>query len=143
MILTHRPLCVKELADAVPQLVEEHGVERWTQLQAQQVLDVGAHVQTHAVMATHQQGQQLVQEAAERRLAGGGAGDGGWHGIGDLAGSHRDHGVLALAHGAHGWAVCDRAWCTLLLETHSSQSTQEARHIDPLLLLEKYRKWSL
>lgn len=68
---THRSLRVKELANAVPQLVEEHRVECRTKLQSQQVLHVGADVEADSVMAAHQQGQQSVQEAADGRLAGG------------------------------------------------------------------------
>ena len=134
--VTHRPLGVEELADTIPQLVEQHGVEGRTELQPQQVLDVGAHVETNAVVAAHQQGQEPVQEAAQRGLVGRGgrAGDGGRHGGGDVSGPHGDHGVLALAHGAHGRAVGDRAGSAALLEAHAPQGAQEARHIYPLLL---------
>lgn len=133
---THRPLCVEELPDAVPQLVEEHGVEGGAELQPQQVLHIGAHVEAHPVVATHQQGQQPVHEAADGRLAGGrrGAGGDGDHGVVDVAGAHRDHGVFALAHGAHGGAVGGRAGGAALLEAHATQSTQETCHVDPLLL---------
>lgn len=68
---THRSLCFKELANAVPQLVKEHGVECRTKLQSQQVLHISADVEANTVMAAHQQGQESVQEAADGRLAGG------------------------------------------------------------------------
>ena len=139
---THRPLCVEELPDAVPQLVEEHGVEGGAELQPQQVLHIGAHVEAHPVVATHQQGQQPVHEAADGRLAGGrrGAGGDGDHGVVDVAGAHRDHGVFALAHGAHGGAVGGRAGGAALLEAHATQSTQETCHVDPLLLWGGHRE---
>lgn len=51
--VTHRSLRVKELADAVPQLVEEHGVEGRAELESQQVLHVGADVEANPLMAAH------------------------------------------------------------------------------------------
>lgn len=133
---THRSLRVKELANTVPQLVEEHGVERRTELQPQQVLHVGADVEADPVVAAHQQRQESVQEAADGRLAGGGRGAGGGGGqrVGHVAVAHGDHGVFALDGGAHGRAVGGRAWGAALLETHAAQGAQEARHVDPLLL---------
>lgn len=133
---TYRSLGVKELANAVPQLVEEHGVEGGTELQSQEVFHVGPDMEAHPVMATHQQGQQPVQEAADRRLAGGrvGAGGGRGHGVGHLARAHGNHGVFTLTHGAHGRAVGGWARCAALLETHATQSAQKACHVDPLLL---------
>lgn len=65
---THRSLRVKELPNAVPQLVEEHGVEGGVELQPQQVFDVSANMEADPVVATNQQGQQPVQEAADRCL---------------------------------------------------------------------------
>lgn len=133
---THRTLCVKELSDAVPQLVEKHGVQSGAELQTQQVFDIGAHVEPDPVVAAHEQTQQAVQEAADGRLAGRrwGAGWSWSHGIGHVAGAHGDHGVLALAHGAHRWAVSCRAWGATLLETDAAQCTEKARHVDPFLL---------
>lgn len=65
---TNRSLCVKELSNAVSQLVEEHGVEGGVELQPQQVFDISANMEADPVVATNQQGQQPVQEAADRCL---------------------------------------------------------------------------
>lgn len=90
------------------------------------------------VMAAHQQGQEPVQEAADRRLAGGRRGARGGRGqrVGHVAGAHGDHGVFALGRGAHGWAVSGLTRGATLLETHATEGTKEARHVDPLLLWE-------
>lgn len=42
--------------------------------------------------------------------------------------------MLALAHGAHRWAVSCRAWGATLLEADAAQCTEKARHVDPFLL---------
>lgn len=60
MRTTHRSLRVKELANAVPQFVEEHGVKCRTKFQSQQVLHVSADVEADPVVAAHQQGQESV-----------------------------------------------------------------------------------
>lgn len=95
---TYRPLRVEEPPNAVPQLVEEHGVEGGAELQAQQVLHVGADVEADPVVAAHQQGEQPVQEAADGGLVGGGRGEGGrgHQRVGHVAGAHGDHGLLAF-----------------------------------------------
>ena len=118
---THRPLRLEEPADAVLELVEEHGVEGGAQIQAHQVLDVVADLQAHPLVVAHHQRKQPVQEAAQRRL--------GAH----LAGAHRDHGALALAQGPHRGAVGAGGRGVALLEAHPTQGTQEAGHVDPLL----------
>lgn len=61
---TDRSLCFEEAADAVLQLVEEHGVESRAQLQAHQVLD--GVVDLHALfVAAHHEREQPVQELTE------------------------------------------------------------------------------
>ena len=67
---TYWSLCVKELANAVPQLVEEHGVESRAELQPQEVFDIGPNMEAYPVMTTHKQGQQPIQEAADGCLTG-------------------------------------------------------------------------
>lgn len=42
--------------------------------------------------------------------------------------------MLALAHGAHRWAVSCRAWGATLLEADAAQCTEKTRHVDPFLL---------
>ena len=135
---THQALRVKEPPDAVLELVEEHGVERRAELQTQQIFDVGPHVQAHPLVPTHQQRQEAVQEAAQRRFIGGGRRGGKV--CRHLAGHHGDHGVFALCHGAHRRAVGDWTRGVVLLETHPTQGTQEAGHVDPLLSERKRQK---
>lgn len=72
-------------------------------------------------MCAHHEGQQPLQEPAEGRLT--------IH----FTRAHGDHGAFALTHWPHGRAVGTKAGSTALLQTHSTQSTQEACHVDPLL----------
>ena len=127
MCSSHRPLCVEKAADAVLQFVEEHGVKSWAELQAHQILNIGPDLKTLFLAANHE-GQQAVQEAAQGRLRV------------PLTGAHGDHGALPLTERPHGGAVGGQAWGTALLQTHTSQSTQEARHVDPLLDTEAERE---
>lgn len=120
--VTHRPLGVKETSNAVTQFGEEHRVESRAQLQSQQIFNIGADVQAHFFMCAHHEGQQPLQEPAKGRLT--------VH----VTRTHGDHGSLALTHWPHWWAVGTKAGSTALLQTHSTQSTQEARHVDPLLI---------
>lgn len=133
---TYRSLRVKEPSNAVPQFVEQHGVEGRAELQAQQVLHISADVEADPIVAAHQQRQQPVQKAADGSLVGGGRGERGsrHQRVGHVAGAHGDHGVLAFCRRAHGRAVGGRTGGAALLEANSSQSTQETSHVDPLLL---------
>lgn len=133
LIRTHRTLSVKELANAVLELVEQHGIQSWTELQSKEILNIGANMEAHPVVATNQQSQQPVQEAAHRCLTRGRRARGG-HEVGHLTRAHRDHGVFTLGHGTHRWTVCGWAWGAALLEAHTAQSTQKSCHVDPLLL---------
>lgn len=139
---THRTLRIKELANAVPQLVEEHGVQGRVELQPEEVLHISANVQTNSVMTTHQKGQKTVQEAADGCLTGGRRRAGGSRGqrVGHVAGPHGDHGVFALGRGPHGGAVCDGTRGAALLEAYPTQSTQKSCHVDPLLLWRTQRR---
>lgn len=119
---TNRPLGVKETSDAVTQFGKQHRVQGWAQLQAQEIFNIGTDVQTHFLMSAHHEGQQPLQEPAEGCLT--------VH----FTRAHRDHGALALAHWPHWWTVGTKAGSTALLQTHSTQSTQEACHVDPLLI---------
>lgn len=112
---------IKELADGILQLVEEHGIERWAELQPHQVLNVGPYLQPHLLVVADHQGEQAVDEFADRRL----------HAA--LGGHHGDHGALALVEGAHGGAVGGQAGAAAVLQAHPSQGTQEPCHVDPLL----------
>lgn len=47
--------------------------------------------------------------------------------------------MFALDGGAHGWAVGGWARGAALLETDAAKGTEEARHVDPLLLWEGER----
>ena len=120
MWCTYAALRVEEAADAVLELVEEHGVESGAELQAQQVLDVGADLQALLVVAHHQR-QQPVQELAEGSL-----GDA-------VARAHGHHGTLALRERPHGGTVGSQEGGGPLLQAHPAQGTQEARHVYPLL----------
>lgn len=51
---TYRSLSIKELSNAVPQLVEEHGVESGTELQTQQVLHIGPDMEANPVVTAHE-----------------------------------------------------------------------------------------
>lgn len=121
--VTHRPLGVKETSDAVAQFGEEHRVEGWAQLQSQQIFNIGADVQAHFLVCAHHEGQQPLQEPAEGCLT--------VH----FTRAHGDHGALALTHWPQGWAVGTKAGSTALLQTNSTQSTQKACHVDPLLMI--------
>lgn len=120
LVKTDRSLCFEEAADAVLELVEEHGVESRAQLQTHQVLDVVADL--HALfVAAHHEREQPVQELTEWRL-----------GVA-LTRAHGHHGALPLAQRPHRGAVGDQAWGVPPLQTHAAQRAQETRHVNPFL----------
>lgn len=116
---TYRPLRIEESADAVFELVEEHGVQRRTELQPHQIFDVGADLMALLVTAHHQR-QQAVQEPAQGRLRA------------PLTRRHGHHGALAVVQRAHGRTVGGESR-RAPLQAHATQRTQETSHVDPFL----------
>lgn len=114
-------LRIEELADGVLQFVKQHRVKRRAQLQTHQIFDIGPYLKSHFLVVTDHQGQQPVDELADRSL-----------GVA-LGGHHGDHGALALADGAHGGAVRGQPRGAAVLQAHAPQRAQEPRHVDPLL----------
>lgn len=119
--MNHLSLRIKELADGILEFVEEHRIERRAELQPHQVLDVGADLQPHLLVVADHEGEQAVDEFADRGL----------HAA--LGGDHGDHGALALVEGAHGGAVGGQPRAAAVLQAHPAQGAQEPRHVDPLL----------
>lgn len=117
--MSYRPLRIEESADAVFELVEEHRVQRRTELQPHQVFDVSTDLMALLVTAHHQR-QQSVQEPAQGRLRV------------PLTRGHGDHGTLAIVQHAHGRTVGGESR-RVPLQAHATQRTQEASHIDPFL----------
>lgn len=73
------------------------------------------------LMTAHHQRQKAVQEPAQGRL---------WA---PLTRGHGHHGALAIVQCAHGRTVGGQSRRVPLLQTHATQRTQEASHIDPFL----------
>ncbi len=118
--LSHRTLGIKESADAVFEFVEQHGIERWTELQPHQVFDVSADLMALLMIAHHQR-QKTVQKLAQGCL---------WV---PFTRGHGYHGALAIVQVAHGRTVGGQSRRVPLLQTHATQRAQEACHIDPFL----------